>query len=80
MFKQKKDHYYRWRISYVRNNPIEFRKWLKRNNADIHAGLEQGEMFKFTLDGKTAVLFKTGLCNPYFNQVAIRFREESLKR
>lgn len=77
----KKNNYYQWRLNYVIKNHIDFREWLIDMGADIFAGhgLNQGEDFKFKMKGGTGILYKTGMCNPFFNKMAKVFKNECMR-
>lgn len=74
--KQNKDASYQWRIPYVRNHSIEFGEWLLDQGADIFAKFERGEIFKFRIGNQFGLLYETGLCNPFFNEMARKFKAE----
>ena len=61
------------------NRQSQFKEWLLANDADIYAieCLQQGEAFKFRMNGGIGILYKTGRCNPFFNRMASIFKRES---
>lgn len=75
----KNNNYYQWRINYVASRHNDFKEWLLYHSADIFSlsGLNQGEVFKFKMQGGTGVLYKKGMCNPFFNKMAKVFKFEN---
>lgn len=77
----KRKPYYQWRDSYVknRNRQIEFIEWLVDKGADIHTNLDLNEVVKFQFGNQFGFLWRTGYCNPLFNEY-VRLFKSSIKK